>query len=772
MYKNLKTVTLLGLFMLLVVVSWPQTESTAAAPIMESITWQGEDFAQGSGVDTAVSPSGLTLDDAAFTAVYTSNPIQTPIDFNALVTSWEADVPTDTSLEIEVRTRQGSGDWSEWFHLHSHLDLVQEDDHENLSDMITVPELDETHDTIQFSVSFGRFNTLVAPQLNSISFTIIDTSAGPTTEELLARQQELDAANGDKPAGTGYPRPTVISREVWCTSVDCDYTGGLEYDDASHMVVHHTVSSNTSSNWAATVRAIWAFHTYPASSTCTSCRGWGDIGYNYLIDLNGVIYEGHMNEDYQNLDVVGTHASGANTGSMGVSLIGTFTSTSYPGLPGIAPSEPMKSSLVELLSWKADQRDINVFDASATLPFVSGGRPNLMGHRDVYGTTECPGDQAHVLIPWLRDQVAANIGLEDPYLYVNENSAAFTKSSANWYEGGNECGHNGHSYYTFSTTNPAESANWGIWRPNVPEDGRYTIEAYIPYCNTGTGETGGATYEIHHANGVTELTRSHQQYVGLWLPLGEFTLTAGTDNYIYLDDLVSTDNGQGVWFDSLRLLKVSPPPDEINAIAPTDGSWLNDPQVDFSWDVVTTTSQVLSTTFTVSTDVTQTNKLVTETWGTAVLSHTHDFGMEQPELYWQATAVVSQTDGVTETLSTPLIQFGIDSTVPTSTITAVYQMPDANFLVQWSGNDSLSGVTNYTLEYRLKGDVDWTAWLTDTTAVSAFFIPPDPAQFYEFRLRATDAAGNSQSSETPAAALGTEQAISLPHAIMLPFITK
>ena len=188
--------------------------------------------------------------------------------------------------------------------------------------------------------------------------------------------------------------------------------------------------------------------------------------------------------------------------------------------------------------------------------------------------------------------------------------------------------------------------------------------------------------------------------------------------------------------------------------------------------MVTTTSKLLTSTLTVSTDVSQTNKLVTETWNTAVLSHTHDFGSEQPQLYWQATAVVSNTDGLTETLSTPLIQFGIDSTVPTSTVTAVYQMPNDNFLVKWSGNDALSGVANYTLDYRAQGDVDWTAWLTETTAVSATFTPPDPAQFYEFRVRATDAAGNSQPADTPAAALGTEQAIPLPHAIMLPLITR
>lgn len=769
MYKTIKTFSFLTLLTLLAAVSWPHTQSTAAAPIMQSLTWQGEEFAQGAGADTAVSPTGLTLDDAAFTAVYTSDAIHTPISFNALVTSWEADVPTDTSLEIQVRTRNGSGEWSEWFHLHSHLDLVQEDDHENLSDMITVPEADETHDTIQFSVSFGRFNSLVAPELHSISFTFIDTTAGPTTEEMLAQQQALDAANGSKPTD-GYPRPTVISREVWCISVDCDYTAGLEYDNASHMIVHHTVSSNTSSNWAATVRAIWSFHTYPASTTCTSCRGWGDIGYNYLIDLNGVIYEGHNNQDYLNLDVVGTHASGANTGSMGVSLIGTFTSTSYPGLPGIAPSEPMKTSLVELLSWKADQRDINVFDASDALPFVSGGRPNLMGHRDAFGTTECPGDQAHVLIPWLRDQVGVKIGLTDPYLYVNENSAQFTKSSATWYEGVNECGHNGHSYYTYSTTNSAESANWGIWRPVVPKNGRYTIEAYVPYCNTGRGETAGATYEIHHANGVTEVTRSHQQYVGLWVPLGTFDLTAGIDNFVYLDDLVTTDNDLGLWFDSLRLLEVTEP-DTITAIAPADDSWTNNPQVAFSWDV-DTASAVVSTNLTVSTDAAQTNKLVNQTWNTAVFSHTHNFAAEQPTLYWQVTAVIDHGSGITQTLSTPPRQLGIDTTEPTSEVTAVYEMSGGvNYLVVWTGSDALSGVASYELQYRLVGDTDWTK-VVETTAVSALFTPPNPDNSYEIRVLATDVATNRQSADTPAAALGTDQAIPLPHAIMLPLVTR
>ncbi|MCP4418273.1 MAG: hypothetical protein GY805_16755 [Chloroflexi bacterium] len=769
---NLKTVTLFAVVALLIAVGWQKTKTTAAAPIMQSVNWQGEDFAQGDGLNTAVSPTGLTLADGAMTAVYISDPITT-IPFNALVTSWETTQPTNTSLEIQVRTRQSGAEWSQWFHIDSNPDFNAAEDTEHLSDMITVPAVDETHDTIQFSVSFGRFSTLTAPELSRISFTIIDTTDGPTAEEMVAQQQALDAASGYKSSGSGYPRPTVISREVWCISVDCDYSDGLVYDDASHMIVHHTVSSNSSSNWAATVRAIWAFHTYPSSGSCSNCRGWGDIGYNYLIDQDGLIYEGHINEDYANLDVVGTHASGANSSSMGVSLIGLFTAVDYPGLPGISPPEVMKTSLIELLSWKADQRDINVYDASATLPFVEGGRPNLIGHRDVYGTTECPGDQAHTLLPWLRDQVAANIGLVDPYFYVDEDSAQFTKSVANWYEGNNECGHNGHSFYTFSTTNPAESANWGIWRPEIPEDGYYSIEVYVPYCPTGGSETDGVTYEITHANGMAELTISQEDYLGLWLPLGEYLLNAGSDNFVYLDDLVTTDDGLGLWFDGMRLLEIAPPLDEINAISPINNSWLNDPQIDFSWEIITTTSKVLTSTLTVSTDISQTNKLVTETWATAVLTHTVDFVTDQPALYWQATAVVSNTEGLTETISTSLVQFGIDMTVPTSTITAVYQMPVTNtFLVKWSSEDALSGLANYSLDYRVQEDVDWTGWLTGTTAVQEFFTAPDPAQFYEFRVRASDVAGNSQLPDTPAAALSTEQAIPLPHAIMIPIVIR
>ncbi|HIP71983.1 MAG TPA: hypothetical protein EYH05_11390, partial [Anaerolineae bacterium] len=218
-----------------------------------------------------------------------------------------------------LRTRPANGAWTEWQDSDIQADWLIPGDPLLIGEMLFVPNADELHRVIQYRVSFSRYNGDPAPILNQFRLTFIDSTAGPTTEELIAQQAAINAQQaGSQSANLTNPRPTVISRDVWCTNADCDYDPSEQiYYPASHMIVHHTVSSNQGPdyNWAAVVRAIWSYHTYT--------REWGDIGYNYLVDINGVIYEGYLNEDYENLDVKGIHASGANTGSMGVSLIGT-----------------------------------------------------------------------------------------------------------------------------------------------------------------------------------------------------------------------------------------------------------------------------------------------------------------------------------------------------------------------------------------------------------------------------------------------------------------
>ena len=733
---------------------------------MQDIQFTAADFAGGSGSGFIITTEGVTLAADAVTAVYTSPVITTPFPFNVVVPQWIADTPEMSDLKLRLRTKTAGGDWSQWADIRADNDLTLPGETEMFGELIAVPAADVTHQYLQFSISLGRYAGIAAPIMRQLTITLIDSTDGPTTEEMLAQQAALDAAQlGSGQAANGAaPRPTVISRDVWCTYADCDYTADLYYEPATHMVVHHTVSGNSSSDWAAIVRAIWNFHTYT--------RGWGDVGYNYLIDRTGVIYEGHLNEDYLNLDVIGTHAAAANAGSMGVALMGTFTSAEEnypdPDNPIVeVPPPVMQAALVDLLAWKADQRNIDVFDASR-LVNMNWGLPHLMGHRDVYGgtATTCPGGSAYALLSDLREQVAQRINFISPYIYIDELSSAFTKSNTSWYEGPKGCGNSGHSYYTWNVTDAALSANWGEWRPDVAINGRYEIEAYAPYCDTNGPETKGAVYTVTDSNGSHTVTVSHSANVGEWMSLGEFDLAAGTGNLIRLTDLTvndSTDYGYGVWFDAIRLR-----PLEAYAAntAPAVNAWQNQAGVNFTWDIINASS-ALTTTLQVATDAAFNNMVYTQSWGTAVATAAHTFTQDYADLYWR---ILFDTTFGHQTVSTAT-RFGLDTAPPTSQISALFEIPSGGYLMQWQGSDTLSGVATYTIEYRALGDTAWTQFVSGTTDVATVFMPPQPAQTYEFRSQATDQAGNVEAPHS-GSDLDTTQATLLSHVIMLPIISR
>lgn len=765
----MKTITLviaLALLALTAAMAGPvtaQTDDPARDPMADLVLSAGDltaDAAQGAGLI-----GGELAAESSTAASFTSQVIDAPIPFNAVVPQWTGDAAE--TLELLVRTSADGETWGDWISVHANHDWMEDGEAEIVGEMVLVPEAGVTHQFVQVQVLFGAHDEIdgaaappaVAPTLRQLRLTFIDTTGGPTADELIDLQQQLDEEQGLLPeSATGYPKPFVVSRAAWCTHSDCNYSAGLEYYPVSHLIVHHTVSNNTSSDWAAVVRAIWNFHTYS--------RGWGDIGYNYLIDPNGVIYEGHNGGD----NVVGTHASGANKGSMAASLMGTFTDPPT----GIRPPDPMLNSLVELLSWKTDQRDINIFDASRTLPNIAWGLPHLMGHRDVYGTTECPGNQAHRLIPWLRDQIADRTGQTDPHIYADDNTPAFTRSSTgNWLVPPYLCGFNNHAWYTWSVNTASGSTNWGEWRPNVPAAGRYRIDVHIPYCHTGRSETGSATYTITHADGTTTKTISHQANVGLWATLGEFTLNQGNGNVIRLTDL-TRDSGLGVWFDAVRLLPLGsppppppPPPPTATNVDPADGVWKNNRAVTFTWRVANPET-VQYTTLQVATDAMFLNVLVNQSWWGVATTHTHPFSADYAALYWR---VLLTRDGAPLVSSVPT-WFALDATAPQSAVgSPLYYLPaSGRFAVHWVGSDDPAGVTGYNVDFRAAGQ-PWTRWLSNTTLDSASFTPPNAALTYEFRSQAIDAAGNVEPAGNGADA-STAGAVALPNSFLLPVVAR
>jgi hypothetical protein len=183
--------------------------------------------------------------------------------------------------------------------------------------------------------------------------------------------------------------PAIITRAQWGADESLRFKDGKEiwpreYRTIEKVIVHHTVTSTGGNDPAAVVRAIYRYH--------AQVLGWGDIGYNYLVDWKGNVYEGRFGGDR----VVGGHAYGYNYGSLGVAVIGDYSSQPIT-------SEAV-SALARLLAWKA--RFVN---PTGNGYFVDRVINNIAGHREC-NATACPGDALFSQLPALRQSVDSALG--------------------------------------------------------------------------------------------------------------------------------------------------------------------------------------------------------------------------------------------------------------------------------------------------------------------------------------------------------------------------
>jgi hypothetical protein len=178
-------------------------------------------------------------------------------------------------------------------------------------------------------------------------------------------------------------RPPIVPRLSWGADESIRRGPPTYAPSLRFAIVHHTAgrTSYTRAEAAAIVKGIQLYH--------VQGNGWNDIGYNFLVDRFGTIYEGRHGGIDRN--VVGAHALGFNTGSVGVAVLGTFG--------GAAPPKAAQDALANLLAWRLDLAHV---DPLSKLTVTSGGSekfapgaPVLLravsGHRDT-GSTACPGD--------------------------------------------------------------------------------------------------------------------------------------------------------------------------------------------------------------------------------------------------------------------------------------------------------------------------------------------------------------------------------------------
>jgi hypothetical protein len=270
-------------------------------------------------------------------------------------------------VKIELRARLHDGHWTKWAHTHTGQPVL-------------------AHGATKAQVRTSR-------PVEGLHLRYVTVPRRATAAATAKRQAPLPLPT------TNAAAPKIIPRSAWDPQNRCKprVTPGL--GRIQMAFVHHTVSLNGYSRAQAPgmVLGVCLFH--------RNGNGWNDIGYNFLVDRYGQVFEGRAGGIDQ--PVVGAQAGGFNTPSTGVSMIGDFSRT--------APPPKAMSSLAKLLAWKLS---IHGVPAKGRTTVVSAGGPStgygpgrqvrlnrISGHRDA-DLTACPGAALYRKLPALRNKVA------------------------------------------------------------------------------------------------------------------------------------------------------------------------------------------------------------------------------------------------------------------------------------------------------------------------------------------------------------------------------
>ena len=327
----------------------------------------------------------------------TAAPLEAPRPF-AMV-GVELPPAAGEDVAVEIRTADGDGPWSAWTdlpHLHGEGPDPGSAEAAGAADAhLTHPVFVGEATRLQVRVDRGDPADLRAHLIDPFG---LDRSWLERTVD------RVSAAWDGTPAGTAsatVEQPAIVSRAGWGADESIRDGEPAYARDVDGVFVHHTVGSNsyTPAQAPGLVRGVYAYH--------VQSNGWSDIGYNFIVDRFGTIYEGR----FGGIDraVIGAQAGGFNTATTGIALLGTFTSAD--------PPQAAMDALARLIAWKADVHHIDPLGGWVATSRGSDKYPEgvevplqvISGHRDVK-FTECPGGAVYARLPGLRQTVRALAG--------------------------------------------------------------------------------------------------------------------------------------------------------------------------------------------------------------------------------------------------------------------------------------------------------------------------------------------------------------------------
>lgn len=313
--------------------------------------------------------------------------------FQLLSLNWEEEIPSETAANLEIRFRNLKGEWTEWQALH------EDEDGETKDDGLWSYVITEDSNAFQYRALLSTSDNAVTPKLANFTF---DSANGgkeaplrqltqlfkTTTPDIVTRYawgadenlrlaknfeslttSEVDAIQTPVDPRFQYDPDLDIIKTVETNASGEYYWWPQEYPKTvKKIVIHHTATTKDLSNPAEAVRAIYQYHTLT--------RAWGDIGYNFIIAPNGTVYQGRAGSP----GVVGAHAGGFNSGTVGIALLGNYQDNNLPA--------PMLESLQALVQ---SQAELHGIDITAKGNYRGLYLDNLLMHGEL-NATSCPGE--------------------------------------------------------------------------------------------------------------------------------------------------------------------------------------------------------------------------------------------------------------------------------------------------------------------------------------------------------------------------------------------
>jgi hypothetical protein len=315
---------------------------------------------------------------ASASGPYKSHVLRAPQRFDLVGMRWRGRLqPT-----ISLRARKADGPWTKWTRVPSDPDDSPDAGSRERSPAgFSAPVWTGDADYVQYKLS-RRVSGL---RLHFVSIP-------SPTRRALARASRTTQTTG----GAGQP-PAIQPRAAWGAE-DCVPRGDPVFGDVQVAFVHHTVSANdyTAEEVPSIILSICRYH--------RNSNGWNDIGYNFLVDKFGTLWEGRAGGIDQ--AVVGAQAQGYNSHSTGIAEIGTHSD--------VPVTSATLDALARLIRWKLP---LHGAPTQGTVTLTSGGGSDnrynagtpvtlnrISGHRDGDNTT-CPGNALYAQLPDLRSLV-------------------------------------------------------------------------------------------------------------------------------------------------------------------------------------------------------------------------------------------------------------------------------------------------------------------------------------------------------------------------------